>query len=396
MCEVCGVRGVRGGMFIGVDDLTMHVQIEGPPGAPALLLLHSLGTNLHVWDDQARALAPSFRVIRPDLRGHGLTNVTPGPYSIAGMARDVLGLMDRLGIEVAHVAGLSIGGMIAQSLAAQAQERVFSLILCDTALAIPPADGWHQRAATVRAQGMTPLADPVLARWVTEGFLGEPPALGLRAMLLRTDPEGYAGAAEAIAAANLGEETATLRMPTLVLVGDEDVATPRESAEALAAAIPGARLQVIAQAAHLPTVEKPAEVTAAMRAFLEPTVEDFYVSGMAVRKQVLGEAHVARASAAITEFDRPFQEFITRTAWGGVWTRPGLDRRTRSLLTLALMAGLGHHEEFKLHIRASRNTGATPADIAEVLIQVAAYGGIPAANSAVRIAKETFKEMDAS
>jgi 3-oxoadipate enol-lactonase/4-carboxymuconolactone decarboxylase len=270
-------------------------------------------------------------------------------------------VLNALGVEVAHVAGLSIGGMIAQSLAFQAQERVFSLILCDTALAIPPADGWHQRAATVRAEGMGALADPLLARWVTEDFLSAPPALGLRAMLLRTDPEGYAGAAEA-----------------------------------LAAAIPGARLQVIAEAAHLPTMEKPAEITAAMRAFLEPSVEDFYVAGMAVRKQVLGEAHVARASAAITDFDRPFQEFITRTAWGGVWTRPGLDRRTRSLLTLALMAGLGHHEEFKLHIRASRNTGATPADIAELLIQVAAYGGIPAANSAVRIAKETFKEMDAS
>ncbi len=122
-------------------------------------------------------------------------------------------------------------------------------------------------------------------------------------------------------------------------------------------------------------------------------VEDFYESGMAVRRQVLGEAHVARATAGITDFDRAFQEFITRTAWGGVWTRPGLDRRTRSLLTMALMAALGHHEELKLHVRASRNTGATPEELAEVLIQVAAYAGIPAGNSAVRIAKETLKEM---
>jgi 4-carboxymuconolactone decarboxylase len=116
---------------------------------------------------------------------------------------------------------------------------------------------------------------------------------------------------------------------------------------------------------------------------------------MQIRRQVLGEAHVARATAAATDFDRDFQEFITRTAWGGVWTRPGLDRRTRSLLTLALMAALGHHEEFKLHIRAAPGNGATQADIAEMLIQVAAYAGIPAANSAVRVAKETFKEMQA-
>jgi 3-oxoadipate enol-lactonase/4-carboxymuconolactone decarboxylase len=272
VCEVCKITEMGGSMFIGVGDLNVHVQVDGPPGAPALLLLHSLGTSLHVWDDQARALANSFRVIRPDLRGHGLTTVTTGPYSIEGMAKDMLGVLNALGVEVAHVAGLSIGGMIAQSLAFQAQERVFSLILCDTALAIPPADGWHQRAATVRAEGMGALADPLLARWVTEDFLSAPPALGLRAMLLRTDPEGYAGAAEAIAAANLTEQTATLRMPALVLVGDADMATPRASAEALAAAIPGARLQVIAEAAHLPTMEKPAEITAAMRAFLEPSV----------------------------------------------------------------------------------------------------------------------------
>ena len=117
---------------------------------------------------------------------------------------------------------------------------------------------------------------------------------------------------------------------------------------------------------------------------------------MAVRRAVLGEAHVARASTAVTEFDRAFQHFITRTAWGGVWTRPGLDRRTRSLLTIAMMAALGHHEELKLHLRASRNTGASEADIAEVLLQVAVYGGVPAANSAFRIAKETFRELRAS
>ena len=132
-----------------------------------------------------------------------------------------------------------------------------------------------------------------------------------------------------------------------------------------------------------------------MRAFLSPENPDYYDAGMTVRRQVLGEAHVDRATAGITDFDRAFQHFITRTAWGSVWTRPGLDRRTRSLLTIALMAALGHHEELKLHVRASRNTGATPEDIAETLIQVSVYAGIPAANAAFRVAKETFKEMDA-
>jgi 3-oxoadipate enol-lactonase/4-carboxymuconolactone decarboxylase len=380
-------------MFIRANEIDIHVQVAGPPGAPPLLLLHSLGTNLHIWDDQAEALSHSFRVIRPDMRGHGLTGATQGPYSIPLLAQDALAVLSALGIKTAHVGGISIGGLIAQSIAAQAPGRVASLILCDTAMVIPPPEGWHSRAALVRAEGMAPLAEPVMARWVTPGFLNAPPALGLRAMLLRTPPEGYAGAAEAIASADLSASTALITLPTLIIVGDQDLATPVAASEALHHAIAGSKLVVLTNAAHIPTVEVPEAVTAAMAAFLGPVNPDYYEAGMTVRKQVLGEAHVARASAAITEFDRAFQHFITRTAWGSVWTRPGLDRRTRSLLTIAMMASLGHHEELKLHIRASPNTGATPEDIAEVLMQVAVYGGIPAANSAFRIAKETFKEM---
>ena len=381
-------------MFIRGNNLTAHVQVDGPDGAPALLLLHSIGTTLHVWDFQAHRLAGGFRVIRPDLRGHGLTAATPGPYSIAGLARDALAVLDALGVQAAHIGGVSIGGMIAQSLAHQAPRRVSSLMLCDTALAIPPATIWQERAATVRSRDMEALADAVIPRWVTPDFLDTPEAAGLRTMLLRTSPEGYAGAAEAIASADLSDGTRGLSVPTLVIVGDRDEATPLADATALCAAIRGARLEVIAHASHIPTVQRPEAVADAMLRFLSPPLTDPYEAGMAVRKQVLGEAHVARAGAAITAFDRDFQAFITSTAWGGVWTRPQLDRRTRSLLTLALMAALGHHEELKLHVRASRNTGATPADIAEVLIHVAAYAGIPAANAAVRVAKDTLKEME--
>lgn len=382
-------------MFIRANDLDIHVQVSGPPGAPPLLLLHSLGTSLHVWDAQAEALSASFRVIRPDLRGHGLTTVTKGPYNIAQLAQDVLAMLDALDVGQAHVAGLSIGGLVAQSLAAQAAHRVASLILCDTAMVIPPPEGWHTRAALVRANGMQAVAEPVMARWVTAGYLGTPQAAGLRAMLLRTDPEGYAGAAEAIAAEDLSASSAKLTIPTLILVGDQDLATPLTSAEAMHQAIAGSTLIVLKDAAHIPTVKTPDAVTSAMRSFLSPTFENLYDAGMNVRKQVLGEAHVARATAGITDLDRDFQELITRTAWGSVWTRPGLDRRTRSLLTIAMMAALGHCEELKLHIRASRNTGATPADIAETLIQVSVYAGVPAANTAFRVAKETFKDMEA-
>jgi 3-oxoadipate enol-lactonase/4-carboxymuconolactone decarboxylase len=144
-------------------------------------------------------------------------------------------------------------------------------------------------------------------------------------------------------------------------------------------------------------MEQPDAVTQAMAAFLlaEPSpggADPRYQAGLAVRRQVLGDAHVDRALAAATAFDRDFQAHITRTAWGGVWTRPGLDRRTRSLITLAVLASLGHEEEFKLHLRATRNTGATPADISEMLLHISVYAGVPAANSAMRLAKAVLAE----
>jgi 3-oxoadipate enol-lactonase / 4-carboxymuconolactone decarboxylase len=384
-------------MFLQVSDIPVHVQIDGSPGAPPLLMLHSLGTSLHVWDGQVPTLVRHYRVIRPDLRGHGLSGVTPGPYTIEGMARDCLAVLDALGIQKAHIAGLSIGGIIAQTIAAHAPDRVASLVLCDTAMAIPGREIYTERAATVRAKGMEAIADAVMTRWVTPGFMHSPEAQGLRAMLLRTAPEGYAAAGEAIVTADLSSSTQGLRVPALVLVGEKDEATPPASAESLRKAIAESSLEVIPNASHIPTVEQPQAVADAIHRFLSPVLRpagtDYYEAGMAVRKQVLGDAHVARATNAITDIDREFQHFITRTAWGGVWTRPHFDRRTRSLLTLALMATLGHHDEFQLHVRATRNTGATPEDIAELLIHVAAYAGIPAANTAVRIAKETLKEM---
>jgi 3-oxoadipate enol-lactonase/4-carboxymuconolactone decarboxylase len=380
-------------MFVRVNDINIHVLIEGPPGAPPLVLLHSLGTNLHVWDAQAAELSRSFRVIRPDLRGHGLSDCTPGPYSMALFAQDLAGLLDALQVDQVHVAGVSIGGMIAQAFAAAHPGRAASLVLVDTAMAIPPAASWSERAAKVRAEGIGVIAEGVIARWVTPAFMDAPETAGLRAMLLRTPAEGYAAAAQAIAAADLTASTHGLQVPALIIVGAQDQATPVASAQALHAALAGSSLFVLPDAAHIPLVEKPGEITDAMLAFYKPKITDYYEAGMVVRKQVLGEAHVARSIANITDLDRDFQAFITRTAWGGIWTRPGLDRRTRSLLTIAMMASLGHEEELKLHLRASKNTGATPADIAEVLMQVAVYGGVPAANSAFRTAKEIFAEI---
>jgi 3-oxoadipate enol-lactonase len=256
-------------MFVRAGELVVHVQQDGPEGAPPLLMLHSLGTSLHVWDRPATLLARGRRLIRPDLRGHGLTSVPTGPYTIEAMAHDALALLDARGIERIAVCGLSIGGAIAQALAALAPARVSALILCDTAMHFPPPALWHERARIARTHGMEPLVAPVLARWVTPAFQDDPEAEGLRAMLRRTAPEGYAAAAEALAHADLRASTAQLRLPTLVLVGEHDAATPPSAAAAIAAAIPGARMAALAGAAHLPTVERPADVADAISAFLE-------------------------------------------------------------------------------------------------------------------------------
>jgi 3-oxoadipate enol-lactonase/4-carboxymuconolactone decarboxylase len=260
-------------MFVRANGIDIHVQLSGPAEAPALLLLHSLGTSLHVWDAQATSLSNSFRVIRPDMRGHGLTTLVAGPGDIAQYARDALAVLDALGVQSAHVAGLSVGGQIAQSIASQAPARVRSLILCDTAMVIPPAELWHARAALVREQGMSAVEAPVLARWVSSDFLATPAGQGLRAMLLRTAPEGYAAAAEAIAACDLSASTARLDVPALVLVGELDQATPLAAAEAMHASLRGSKLVVLKGAAHIPTVEFPDTVTGAIRAFLQSGVE---------------------------------------------------------------------------------------------------------------------------
>jgi len=378
--------------FVEIRGLATHLAVDGPPGAPALLLMHSLGTNLHLWDAQVAGLSRGLRIVRFDLRGHGLTELGAQPYTIEDLADDALAVLDALGIASAHVGGVSIGGMIAQAVAARAPARVGSLILCDTALTLPPPEMWRARAQTVRTEGVAAIAEATLGRWVTPAYLASPGGRGLRAVLVRTHPEGYAAAAEVLATADLSASTRQLRVPALVIVGELDPSTPVAAAEALRDAISGAQLTVIPGAAHIPLVEHPDAVTAAIRGFLTPPDADLAAAGARVRAEVLGADHVARATAAITALDRDFQAYITHAAWGSVWARPHFDRRTRSIITLALLAALGHEHELALHIRAMKHTGATHADLSELLLHVAVYAGVPAANTALRIAKQVVEE----
>ena len=237
----------------------LHATLDGPPGAPVLVLGGSLGTTGALWEAQLAELAARFWVVRYDHLGHGGSLVPAGPYSIDLLGRELLALLDELGIDYASFAGLSLGGMVGMWVAAHAPERVQRLVLFCTSARLGPPEMWHERAAAVRAGGMPAVVDGVLARWFTPAFAQERPEVVAvyREMVTATPAEGYAGCCEAIAGMDLRPVLGAIGAPTLVVAGAQDPATPPEHAELIAAAIPGARLAVLDRAAHLATVEQP-------------------------------------------------------------------------------------------------------------------------------------------
>ena len=248
-------------------------SLEGPDGAPVLVLGNPIGTNRDVWSRQLAALSRHFRVLRYEPRGHGAPGdqspAPAGPYTIDDLGGDVLALADDHGIDQFAYAGVSLGGMTGLWLAATAPERITALAVCCAALtALPSPQAWHDRAALVRAEGMAPLAAQVVPRWFTPAFMNREPAAvqAVTDMLTATAPEGYAGCGEAIAALDLRPLLGSVRAPTLVLSGAEDVAAPPEIGAFTAEAIPGARLTVIEGAAHFAHYERPGPVTDALLA----------------------------------------------------------------------------------------------------------------------------------
>jgi 3-oxoadipate enol-lactonase len=239
--------------------VTPHHVLAGPADAPVLVLGNSLGTDLSMWDGVAAVLDGQFRLLRFDHRGHGGSPVLPGPYEIEDLGRDLLALLDTVGLERVSYCGLSLGGMVGMWLAARAPERVDRLALCCTSAWLPPAEGWLDRAARVRAGGTAAVADAVLGRWFSTDWAAAHPAEveRARAMLVGVPPEGYAGCCEAIASMDLRADLPSIAAETLVLAGGNDVATPPSHGAAIAAAVPRARLVLLPQPAHLAAVEQP-------------------------------------------------------------------------------------------------------------------------------------------
>jgi 3-oxoadipate enol-lactonase len=241
---------------VGCD---VHHELSGPADGSVVVLSCSLGTDMSMWNPQATLLSERMRVLRYDLRGHGRSPVPNGPYSIADLGGDLLALLDRLGLARVSLAGVSIGGMTSIWTAAHAPERVARLIVCCSSAYLDPEGSYRERAAAVREHGVESIADAALGRWFTDGFTRAHPSVvqRMRDSLVATPAEGYAGCCEVLAEMDLCNELASVRAPTLVVSAREDPATPPEHGRLSADGIPGARFEVVEDAAHLANLQQP-------------------------------------------------------------------------------------------------------------------------------------------
>ena len=375
------------------------VDFGGPDGAPLLLLGPSLGTTAStLWSEVAAKLATAIRVVAWELPGHGRCQRTE-PFTIADLSTAVLALADELGTETFSYAGDSVGGCVGLQLMLDAPDRVTSATLLCTGAAIGTPEGWRDRAATVRAQGMESMIAASEQRWFGPGFTRREPGItaALLDALAGVDAESYALACEALATFDVTGRLYEVVAPVLAVAGEADLPTPPDSLQRIVSGVKAGRLVVLDGVGHLAPAEAPADVAALIAEHVgvaSHTTDDVHRAGTAVRREVLGDAHVDRAVAGTTAFTADFQHMITEYAWGTIWTRPGLDRRSRSMITLTALVARGHHEELVMHLRAARRNGLTNDEIKELLMQTAIYCGVPDANTAFRIAEKVLSEFD--
>ena len=381
---------------VTVNGVDLFYDLAGPKGLPTVVLSNSLGSTIEMWDGVAEALAGRFRVLRYDTQGHGRSGARDQPTTIDDLANDLAGLLDALDTPTAHVVGLSLGGMTAQAFAVLHPERTASLVLMATAAHLPPPDYWRQRAATVIDAGMEAVVDLIVPRWFTLGFQEREPAAvrHTRDLFLESDSRGYGRCCEAIADMDLRERITAITAPTLVVVGADDPVAPLAMGDDIRSRIKGAELVMIPDCAHLISVEQPQDAATHLAAFLERHAPDAparaFADGLAVRRAVLGSAHVDRSLDNAGAFGMPWQDFITRTAWNDAWGDPTLPRKVRSLLTLTMMIALHREEEFKLHVRPALGNGVTVDELGALVRHAAVYAGIPAGNAAMRWLREVL------
>jgi len=250
-------------------EAPIHYALEGQRGTPVLLFSNSLGTNYSMWDPQVPELRKKLRVLRYDTRGHGQSSLTPGPYSIEQLGKDVVALLDALDLDRVHFCGLSMGGMIGMWLGVNAPDRLNKLVLCNTAARIGTPETWNARIEAVRRNGMKSVAPAVVERWFSPAFRQRAPAAisNIQKTLEETNPDGYAACCAAVRDFDFREPLSRIRIPTLVISGAHDPATPPGDGRFLAHHIPGARYAEL-NAAHLSNIEDQDRFNSEVAAFL--------------------------------------------------------------------------------------------------------------------------------
>lgn len=381
-----------------VDGIDLYYEFDGPEGAPVIVFSNSLGATARMWDGVVARLANRYRCLRYDTRGHGRSGSADVAVSIDDLARDLAGLLDAVGVQRAHIVGLSLGGMTAQAFALNAPARALSLTLIATAAYLPPGSFWNDRAALVRKEGgTTSIADGLIPRWFTAPFREKEKDIVERTRrdVLAVEPRGYARCCEAIGGMDLRRRIPAITAPTLALAGAEDPVTTPAMLEEIRSLVPGAKLVILPRAAHLCSVERPDAVAGHIALFIDalearPAAGSAFAAGLANRRKVLGTEHVDRSLASAGEVGMPWQDFITRYAWNEIWGDATLPHKTRSLVTLAMMIALQREEEFKLHVRPALKNGVSVQELAALIRQAAVYGGVPAGNAAMRWARDVL------
>ena len=382
--------------FHTINGRSVAYRLLGAEVNPLIVLAHPLGMSQAVWDDVIPLLLSRYRVLTWDLPGHGASQgVSAEQITPADLAAEALTLAELAGPERFHFAGTSIGGVVGQQLIAEHSERLLSVTLTNTGAVIGNPDLWNTRAGRVRQEGLAAMAEEIVPRWFAAKAFEDSPALkaGWCVQMGRGDDESYAQLCEM-----LGRDTFTgilsgKRTNVQLFGGSEDMATPPATLEALAAELDGAPLEIFDGVGHVPSVEDPALFAQKLLAVMATDLGDVanqgvdYSTGLETRKQVLGEEHVARSTANANSLDAPFQQMITRLAWGELWSNDDLTRRERSMITTGILAALGR-EELTLHLKTAKRIGLTEAELRQVLMHVAIYGGVPAANHAFALAKE--------
>lgn len=375
---------------VTINDATIAYR-HRPGLGRTIVFANALGSDQSIWDKVIAALPRGYGILTYDLRGHGQSSGRTD--TIEGLADDLSMLIDHLKLKDVLFCGVSVGGMIGQVIAAHRGDVVRGAVLCNTATKIGTADRWQDRIALVEQEGIAAAASQIVGNWFGPEYAANTARRTMhQAMVASANPQAYVATCRAIRDTDLGKVACRIAVPTLCVGGSEDQSVTVGDVEALSQTIPDAALHMVDGIGHMPSLEAP-ETLADLITSFDPSDTDLTAQGTATRRAVLGVAHVEAAAAQTDPLDQAFQTLITTGAWGQVWSSLAISARERSMLTLALLAAMGNFDEIPMHVRATRHTGATETDIAEAFQHVAIYAGVPRANHALKLAKQTLAEM---